>query len=264
MQTMQVFSRLHGNLSYFRNIYDDFAVYKATLNRLTGFEQAVNAAYELPSIQRQVDNSCVVFDDLTVQTPDGRVLINGLNLILNKGDRLLIKGKSGLGKTTLLRSVAGLWAWAKGGVRCPEHGLFLSQKPYLPQGRLIDVLYYPSIAPNESNVDTAEMARLLTLVQLGHLIDRLYEAEDWTRVLSLGEQQRIAIMRVMIHRPDVLFMDEATASMDEGLEDAMYRTLMQALPESIIISVGHRSTLMNHHNRCLQALGDGEWEVLEL
>lgn len=264
MQTMQVFGRLHGNLSYFRNVYDEFAVYKATLDRLTGFERAIRAAAELPSVQLDEHESAVIFHDVKVKTPSDKVLIDGLNLSLPQGTRLLIQGKSGSGKTTLLRTAAGLWAWADGRISCPSDCLFLSQKPYLPQGRLIDAVYYPHPTPDDEQVDVGVLTSLLQTVQLGHLADKLFDERDWSHVLSLGEQQRLAIARVLLHRPKVALLDEATASMDEGLEDAMYRLLTEQLPATTIISVGHRSTLHQHHHVHLEVLGGGAWHVSDL
>lgn len=261
MQTMQVFGRLHGNLSYFRNIYDDFAVYKATLDRLTDFENAIQHAQTEQTIAITPHESDVVFADLTVKTPAGRVLIDKLNLTITQGEHLLIQGKSGLGKTTLLRTVAGIWSWADGAVACPAHTLFLSQKPYLPQGRLIDTLYYPKVVPEDVSDD--DMAVLLERVQLGHLVDKLHHEENWTQKLSLGEQQRLAMARVLLHRPSVVFLDEATASMDEGLENAMYGLLM-SLPNTTLISVGHRSTLLKYHDTKLEVMGDGAWQVTKI
>lgn len=261
MQTMQVFNRLHGNLSYFRNVYDDFAVYKATLDRLTGFDRAIQNAQTQAGIAIEHHNNDVVFGELTVKTPSDKVLIDNLNLTIPQGEHLLIQGKSGSGKTTLLRTVAGLWAWADGRVARPDNALFLSQKPYLPQGRLIDVLYYPHAVPSE--VSTEQIRTLLQTVQLGYLADKLDSEELWTQKLSLGEQQRFAIARVLLHRPSVVFLDEATASMDEGLEDAMYRLLID-LPNTTLISVGHRSTLLKYHRQRLEVLNNGEWQVAKI
>lgn len=264
MQTMQVFGRLHDNLSYFRNVYDDFAVYKATLDRLSGFDRVIHMTQALPSVQIDTHESALVFQDVTVKAPNDKVLIQSLNLQLPQGARLLIQGKSGSGKTTLLRTVAGLWSWAEGCISRSEQSLFLSQKPYLPQGRLIDTVYYPHATPASRDIDVASIEALFHTVQLGHLVDKIYEEHDWTHVLSLGEQQRLAIARVLLHRPKVVLLDEATASMDEGLEDAMYRTLLAQLPETTIVSIGHRSTLIKFHQRRLHVLDGGAWQLQDV
>ena len=164
-----------------------------------------------------------------------------------------------MGKTTLLRTVAGLWAYSEGDVYCPTHQLFLSQKPYLPQGSLLTALAYPN---EEQTFNRDEMIEVLKQVSLGHLQDRLDQEQDWTRILSLGEQQRLAFARLLLHKPNVAFLDEATASMDEGLEDNMYRLLKERLPNTTVISVGHRSTLQAFHQQQLMILGNGEWRFI--
>ena len=262
IQTAQAFGKVQSALSFFRNSYDDFAGYRAVLDRLTGFHTAIEQANQAANIVIQPTENAVEFENLTVNKPTGEALIKNLNLHLPQGSSLLIKGPSGSGKTTLLRTIAGLWAYSEGTVRCPQHDmLFLSQKPYLPQGRLIDALFYPQVAPED--VDLAKAAQIMQQVQLGHLAEKLTQENDWTRVLSLGEQQRLSFARVLMHKPLAAFLDEATASMDEGLEDAMYRLLRKELPQTTIISVGHRSTLQTHHQQhLLLNPEDQSWQLL--
>ena len=262
IQTAQAFGKVQSALSFFRNSYDDFAGYRAVLDRLTGFHTAIEQANQAANIVIQPTENAVEFENLTVNKPTGEALIKNLNLHLPQGSSLLIKGPSGSGKTTLLRTIAGLWAYSEGTVRCPQHDvLFLSQKPYLPQGRLIDALFYPQVAPED--VDLAKAAQIMQQVQLGHLAEKLTQENDWTRVLSLGEQQRLSFARVLMHKPLAAFLDEATASMDEGLEDAMYRLLREELPQTTIISVGHRSTLQTHHQQHLLINPeDQSWQLL--
>ena len=260
MQTLQVFGKLHSNLSFFRNSYDGFAGYKATLDRLTGFSYAIDMANRQSTSHLHEHETDVIFKDLSISNPFGKTLIENLNLTLPKGSTLLIQGNSGVGKTTLLRTVAGLWAYSEGDVYCPIHQLFLSQKPYLPQGSLLTALAYP----NEEKVfNRDEMIEVLKQVSLGHLRDRLDQEQDWTRILSLGEQQRLAFARLLLHKPNVAFLDEATASMDEGLEDNMYRLLKERLPNTTVISVGHRSTLQAFHQQQLMILGNGKWRFTD-
>ena len=260
MQTLQVFGKLHSNLSFFRNSYDGFAGYKATLDRLTGFGYAIDMANRQSTSHLHEHETDVIFKDLSISNPFGKTLIENLNLTLPQGSTLLIQGNSGVGKTTLLRTVAGLWAYSEGDVYCPTHQLFLSQKPYLPQGSLLTALAYP----NEEKVfNRDEMIEVLKQVSLGHLQDRLDQEQDWTRILSLGEQQRLAFARLLLHKPNVAFLDEATASMDEGLEDTMYRLLKEHLPNTTVISVGHRSTLQAFHQQQLMILGNGKWRFTD-
>ena len=200
IQTAQAFGKVQSALSFFRNSYEDFAGYRAVLERLTGFHTAIEQANQTSNIVIQPTETAVEFENLTVNKPTGEALIKNLNLHLPQGSSLLIKGPSGSGKTTLLRTIAGLWAYSEGTVRCPQHDvLFLSQKPYLPQGRLIDALFYPQVAPE--NVDLATAAQIMQQVQLGHLAEKLTQENDWTRVLSLGEQQRLSFARVLMHKP---------------------------------------------------------------
>ncbi len=325
MQTAQAFGRLQDNLSFFRNAYDDFATYRATLDRLTGFTKAIAEARALPEPDVQAQGPRVALQRLTVRTPSGILLLKDLSLEVLPGAPLLIRGPSGSGKTTLLRAIAGLWPYCDGQIIRPGHeALFLSQKPYLPLGSLRDALYYPQrlpgnghpptptdIRPREqavlasshrdpsnldgligahqnpspgrspdatanpglnSNVATPPSAPddraidVLRLVQLGHLADRLDQATDWSRILSLGEQQRLAFGRLLLAEPDAAFLDEATSAMDEGLEDAMYRLVRERLPDTILLSVGHRATLAAHHARQLILKGDetGAWEVTDI
>ncbi|TCJ98700.1 putative ATP-binding cassette transporter [Volucribacter psittacicida] len=260
MQTIQVFGRLHSNLSYFRNVYDTFAEYKATLDRLTGFENAINISTKVSKVHIQPHQSDVIFENLSINSPNGEALIHQLNARFPAGSSVLISGASGAGKTTLLRTIAGLWPYSEGKIARPDDVLFLSQKPYLPQGKLIDALYYPNTAPEQQTFN--QEIELLNAVQLGHLTDKLNQENDWTRVLSLGEQQRLAFARLLLHKPKVAFLDEASASMDEGLEDAMYRLLKQALPQTTIISVGHRSTLFAYHQQRLVIDTDKRWRLI--
>ena len=257
MQTLQVFGKLHSNLSFFRNTYDSFAEYKATLDRLTGFHYSVESAQKQSKTNIIDHPTDVIFQHLSVKSPLGKTLINDLNLTLPQGDSLLIQGQSGVGKTTLLRTVAGLWSYAQGEIFCPQHNtLFLSQRPYLPQGNLLTALYYPG---STENADFAEIKQVLEQVQLAHLQDRLEQEQDWTRILSLGEQQRLAFARLLLHKPKVAFLDEASASLDEGMEHAMYRLIRDKLPNTTIISVGHRSTLIPLHQQQLELRVDGDW-----
>lgn len=259
MQTAQAFGSLQDNLSFFRSAYDEFAGYRATLTRLSGFLDVIDQAHELPKPQIRAEGERVALEDLTVRTPDGRLLADALSFALCPGDAMLIRGPSGVGKTTLLRTVAGIWPYCTGQIVRPDaRVIFLSQRPYMPQGSLREALYYPAL---EMDASAERLSQILAAVQLGHLEARLDEVADWGRILSLGEQQRLAFGRLLLARPIVAFLDEATSAMDEGLEYAMYSLLRAQIPECILVSVGHRSTLQKHHSLLLDLPGEGKWSL---
>jgi putative ATP-binding cassette transporter len=261
-QTASAFSQVQGALSFFRLAYDDFASYRAVLIRLIGLLDADKEARELPRVAIEEGEGLSV-RDLTVRMPDDRVLVDDLELQLAAGGSLFVTGPSGSGKTTLLRSLADLWPYADGTVHRPlgDDALFLSQQPYLPLGTLRTALAYPGPA---SGVDDERAIAMLRRVQLLHLADRLDEEMDWARRLSPGEQQRLGFGRVLLARPRVVFLDEATSALDEGLEHTLYTLLRAELPETIVVSVGHRSTLNRFHAERLELLGDGRWQVATL
>ena len=258
MQTAQAFGQVQDSLSFFRTSYDSFAQYRATLNRLAGFLDANAAARELPAIEPLPLPDGLEIFGLDVSRPDGQALLRQLHLSLRPGQALLIKGPSGSGKTTLLRALAGLWPYAQGTVKRPQGAaaLFLSQRPYLPLGALRDAVAYPGHAQPQ---DDARLAAALRQVNLGHLAGRLDEAADWSRILSIGEQQRVAFARVLFNRPAIVFLDEATSATDEGLEHMLYSLVRQALPDCMLVSVGHRSTLDPFHTHRLTLDGMGGW-----
>jgi putative ATP-binding cassette transporter len=261
-QTSIAFGQVENALSFFRLAYDDFASYRAVLIRLTGLLDADQEARALPRVAIEEGDGLSV-RDLTVRMPDDRVLVDDLDLQLAAGGSLFVTGRSGSGKTTLLRSLADLWPYADGTVHRPLGGdaLFLSQQPYLPLGTLRTALAYPGPA---TGVDDERAIAMLRRVQLLHLADRLDEEMDWARRLSPGEQQRLGFGRVLLARPRVVFLDEATSALDEGLEHTLYTLLREELPETIIVSVGHRSTLNQFHAERLELLGDGRWQVATL
>lgn len=261
-QTASAFREILSGLSFFRNAYDDFAGYRAAIIRLHGLVIANEEGRALPSLDtRDSADGSVKLDDVEVRTPDGRRLVEPLDLSLDRGDALVITGPSGSGKTTLLRSLGQLWPYASGTLVYPageNHTMFLSQMPYVPLGDLRAVVSYPSETGTISD-DTLREA--LNKVALPHLADRLDEEQDWAKVLSPGEQQRVAFARILLTKPRAVFLDESTSALDEGLELMLYRLVRSELPETIVVSVSHRSTVEQHHTRQLKLLGDGRWEV---
>jgi putative ATP-binding cassette transporter len=259
-QSSSAFGQLHDSLSWFRAVYDSFANYRAVIIRLDGLVTANEQARELPTLTALPSgDGSLELDDVEVRTPQGVRLIDPLDVRLDSGDSLVITGGSGCGKTTLLRSLAQLWPFTSGTVRGPADGtMFLSQLPYMPLGDLRSAISYPAAA---SEFDDAAIQSALDTVALGHLAGRLDEVADWAKVLSPGEQQRIAFARVLLAKPKVVFLDESTSALDEGQEFALYRSLRTALPDCIVVSVSHRPTLEQHHDRRLELLGGGQWRL---
>ena len=261
-QSASAFNSVHDSLSFFRSVYDSFAAYRATIIRLDGLVTADEQARALPRLTaEQSTDGSIELRDVEVRNPQGRQLLQGLNLRLEPGDSLVITGSSGCGRTTLLRSIARLWPYASGTVSRPDgdgDAMFLSQVPYLPLGDLRAVLSYPD---RECTIADEDLVAALDEVALGHLSGRLNEVQDWTKVLSPGEQQRIAFARVLLQKPRVIFLDESTSAIDEGQEFAIYRMMRERLPDSIIVSVTHRATVERYHHHHLRLLGDGTWEL---
>ncbi|HEV7420083.1 MAG TPA: ABC transporter ATP-binding protein/permease [Mycobacterium sp.] len=262
-QSSSAFRSVHDSLSFFRSVYDSFASYRAAIMRLNGLVIANKEARELPHLAEHAStDGSVTLDGIEVRTPGGERLIDPLDVRLERGDALVITGPSGSGKTTLLRSLAQLWPFTSGTVHYPVEGhdtLFLSQLPYVPLGDLRTVVSYPGQA---GEFGDAEIAAALDTVSLGHLASRLDEAADWSKVLSPGEQQRIAFARALLIKPRAVFLDESTSALDEGQEFALYRALRAAVPHCVVVSVSHRGTVEQHHRRRLELLGGGGWRLI--
>jgi putative ATP-binding cassette transporter len=259
-QAATSFSNVHDSLSFFRNSYDTFAGYRATLDRLTGLLDVNAEAQALPIVPTEDRADGLEIRALTVRRPDGHTLVENLSLDLESGDALVVHGGSGSGKTTLLRSLAGFWPHATGTVSRPTdaRSLFLSQQPYLPFGSLRTAMAYPEPPEFVTEVRGREV---LQQVFLGHLADSLDEEKTWWRILSPGEQQRIGFARILINRPQVAFLDESTSSVDEGLEFSLYSLIREQLPECTLFSIGHRSTLNRLHTHQLELLPGGQWNL---
>lgn len=257
-QTGTAFGQIQGSLSFFRNSYSSFAAFRATLLRLEGLLEASERAHELPKIGLRALDRSVELNEVYVYRPDGGILVQDLTLHLTAGDAVVVKGRSGTGKTTLLRALAGMWPYTSGDVGCPEPpgALFISQLPYLPLGDLRAAITYP-MDPSGTTDET--LCAALTKVQLGHLTTRLHEEADWATILSTGEQQRLAFARIILIRPEVAFLDEATSAVDDGLEFALYALIRTELPDLILISTAHRRTVDQHHTAGLELTGGGGW-----
>ena len=248
-QTVQAFNRLQRALSFFRNSYKDFTAYQARLERLDGFFQSMQNQLPYRQPQHEAENCILQADKLTLHRNNGDILLSDVSFRAQSGDSILIRGPSGCGKTSLLRALAGLWPFGSSGhIIGParEHILFVPQRPYTPQGSLRRAICYPNIRPDEHQLTAA-----LEACRLGYLKELLDTEDDWQHKLSPGELQRIAFVRILITRPRLVLLDEATAALDEDTEAALYRLIRHELPDSIIVSIGHRSTLNAFHNQII-------------
>jgi vitamin B12/bleomycin/antimicrobial peptide transport system ATP-binding/permease protein len=261
-QSATAFGNIQDSLSFFRNNYDAFAAFRAAIIRLHGLVDANAQGRALPTmLVKPSEEATVELRDVEVRTPAGDQLIDPLDVRLEDGDSLVITGRSGAGKTTLLRSLAELWPYASGTLCRPDGDnatMFLSQLPYVPLGSLRTVVCYPN---SPDDISDHELHDVLTKVALAPLIGRLADEQDWAKVLSPGEQQRVAFARILLTKPKAVFLDEATSALDEGLEFALYNVLRTELPDCVVVSVSHRPTIEQHHRQELHLLGGGEWRL---
>ena len=249
MQISTAFGRVQDSLSYFVDMYASIAEWQAVVDRLTGFGlhmQEVHSENPQINLQREfASDNKIIMENLEVGLPNGRVILNNVNVTLNPGTNVLIKGLSGSGKSTLLRAIAGIWPYVRGKIVMPARDdiMFIPQKPYLPLGTLREAVLYPG---TQSRNNT-ELAILMNECHIGYLIKDLDIIADWSHVLSVGEQQRLAFVRTLIYKPKWLFLDEATSALDEETEAAMYKLVAQNLPRTTFVSVGHRSSVNKFH-----------------
>ncbi len=262
MQTASAFNSVQGALSFFITVYRTMAEWRAVIERLTGFDQAVAtaraAASTPPMIQiAPVEADSVGLKDLNVCLPNGAPLLAADGVSVKSRDKVLVSGPSGAGKSTLFRALAGIWPFGSGTVQVPNGArrMTLPQRPYFPIAPLAAAVAYPA---EPGQYEPAKVAELIAAVGLPALAARIEEETHWNRMLSLGEQQRLGIARALLHRPDYLFLDEATASLDEPAEAALYKLITERLPQTTVVSIGHRATLAAFHKRRLSLTREGD------
>ncbi len=261
MQIASAFGNVQNALSWFIDNYRPFAEWKASVDRLTGFHEVISevqskgAASEGILVSGQ-NASRVTLKNLNLGLPDGRVLLNGLTASVTPGERLLVKGPSGVGKSTLFRAIAGIWPYGSGRIELPGDArkLFLPQKPYLPIGSLRDAVTYPE---KPGTFEDTEIVDVLQLCRLEDFAKRLDESAHWEQVMSPGEQQRLAFARALLYKPEWLFLDEATAALDDATQDYLYTLIESRLPTTSIVSIAHREDLRRFHGRMLSLGTDG-------
>lgn len=262
-QTASAFGSVQKALSVFVTIYRTLADWRAIVARLDGFEASIAQAAMVTDGTSSIGmvssggGKAIDLRGLEVQLPNGAPLVSADGLSLRSGEPTLLTGPSGSGKSTLFRAIAGIWPFGNGSVAIPADAsvMMLPQRPYFPIGTLHGAIVYPG----ETEDFSAEQVRnALDLVGLPQLGARLAEDAHWNRMLSLGEQQRLGLARALLHKPDYLFLDEATASLDEPSEAALYKLLATRLPQTTIVSIGHRSTLDAFHQRNIRMVRDGD------
>jgi putative ATP-binding cassette transporter len=254
MQVVNAFSSVQSSLSFIISSYTEIATLQAVTERLIGFEEHLSAINESVGRPYQIivrrDGVGIAVQDLDLDLPNGTLLLEDVSFGLGKGEAMLITGPTGAGKSTLLRVIAGIWPFARGEIRIGKGvTFFLPQRPYLPLGSLARTLLYPYY--QKSGGHTAALAEVLDEVGLGPLTSELDTVDNWSQRLSLGEQQRLAFARALLVKPDFLFLDEATSALDEASEVRLYHKMHTASWRPTLVSIGHRSTLRNLHDRII-------------
>ncbi len=250
MQISSAFGQVQNSLSWFVDSYSGLASWRATTDRLTSFDESMATSEALLATQTTFDatSNNLSTDDLTLSLPNGKALLAHAVLTAHAGDAILLNGPSGSGKSTLFRAFAGIWPFSKGQIHMPANAMFIPQHPYFPNGALRDALAYPEPA---TKYDDAALQVALTDALLPQLANRLDDNEAWGQMLSGGEQQRLAIARVLLKKPQWIFADEATSALDVEAENTLYKKLLAnvLLAKGAIISIAHRPSVAAFHNK---------------
>lgn len=249
MQISSAFGQVQNSLSWFVDSYSGLASWRATTDRLTSFDENMTASEALLPTQNAINASSnsLSTNDLTLSLPNGKVLLAHAALNAQAGESILLNGPSGSGKSTLFRAFAGIWPFSKGQIHMPANAMFIPQHPYFPNGTLRDALAYPEPA---AKYDDAALQTALTEALLPQLASRLDDTEAWGQMLSGGEQQRLAIARVLLKKPQWIFADEATSALDVEAENTLYKRLLAGvlIAKGAIISIAHRPSVTAFHN----------------
>lgn len=262
MQVLNAFGKVQEAMSYLVDSYATIAQWCSVVRRLAGFDEHIREVAHIHSEVNFICDEDIRLENVDIYLPDNEILVKDCSFDMRDKRSLLITGASGIGKSTMLRTLAGIWPYAKGKITLPKPNeyLFLPQKPYLPLGSLRRAIFYPLV--EDANRDE-EIKQILNACHLEKFVNRLEDIDDWSRILSLGEQQRLAFARILVYKPKYIFLDEATSAVDDELEAILYDKLLTLLPDSKIISVAHRQTLWVKHDYRLTLLGEGNWEFVK-
>jgi putative ATP-binding cassette transporter len=259
---------VHSALSYIIDSFSKIAEWQSILIRLTQFTQNMRKAQLLLKVTQDLTihppvNDSFIAKDLSIQCPRKEFLLKNLSLRVTSKDNILITGPSGCGKSTLLKTLTGIWPFSQGTLAHPpkEKVILVPQKSYIPIHTLYNVLLYPNL---HTPITRHAMQETLKLCQLSFLTEQLDQENNWGKILSLGEQQKLAIARAILHQPDWLLLDEATSSLDTETELYMYALLKRTLPKTVLISVGHQDALKKFHTLKLELDGLGSWQLSKL
>lgn len=267
-QIVDAYSHVQTGFSFVIDSFTRLAQWRAVVNRLNNFLVSMEMVRTQPQKNYQLainykSTPTYSMKKVTVFLPDGSKLLGDFSLDLHQKERIVIMGASGCGKSTLLRTFAGIWPYASGEMIMPkgEKIMFIPQKSYMPLSSLRDLLQYPG---GGKDISDEELKILLIACKLSHLIEKLAIVADWGQALSLGEQQRVAVVRILLQQPNWLFLDEATSALDEPTEEVIYQMITEKLSKTGIISVGHRRTLLKYHQKRLELDGRGNWRVSKI
>jgi putative ATP-binding cassette transporter len=261
-QTAGAFAQVSGSLTFFVNYYTYLAGFKSVVDRLNSFDAAIDQAQVLidagpARLAAPAGTAAIDLDDLDLVLPDGRHVVETSHLELAGGESVVVSGPSGAGKSTLFRAISGIWPYGRGRISKPEgaHIMVVPPKPYIPIGTLRAAVSYPAVPGTYSDDD---IRSALADALLGDLVGELDHEEVWSQRLSSGELQRLAVARALLMRPDWLLLDESTSAVEEKLETELYAVLARRLPNTTIVSIGHRSTLVGLHRRHLEMTPQGD------
>lgn len=255
IQSLSAFGKIQEALSYIINSYPQIATWQAIGQRLTTFinhlddieEDAINADH---LAFHRADKNAINIKNVTVRTPRDKLLLENINIDFMQGQNYLIKGESGLGKSTFIRAIAGIWPYADGEITLPAHKsiMYVPQKPYMPIGTLAEAILFPDKHQPDLHKN---LEQVLRDCHLEMFIPRLNDVAPWSEQLSPGEQQRISFARVLLHKPDWVFLDESTSMLDLANEKYLYGLVKSILPNCTIVSVGHRPSLDVFHDEII-------------